>query len=202
MKKIFIKKAIAFMTVLVSLIFCLTAYAVGDILSEAIEETIGYVIFAGGGEVFISGEVITGGGLPEVSLLLGDAPVYDLLTGLPLCESDIKPGMGIRAAYFMPCEDGLAPAVAVWMNWDYDEAAVFTVVVSENIRHGFDGAVFLSADGKYRVALTPETVILDYNHKKLIPADILPGMEFFVWVDMITASNPSLVYPEKIVVIE
>ncbi|MCL2217908.1 MAG: hypothetical protein FWB91_12950 [Defluviitaleaceae bacterium] len=173
----------------------LTVLAAGD----NVNETIGSVIGLEDDRISIIGEAITDGGLPELVIQVNDAPIFDLLTGLPIKIDDIAPGMGIRVAY-RPSMDGRpAPAVAVWMNWDFEEAAVFTVLVSENIQYGTDSVIFLSADGKYRVAFTRETQILDYNHNPLNPGDIAPGMEFFVWVDMITASCPALVYPDKVV---
>ena len=173
----------------------LTVLAAGD----NVNETIGVVVSMEGDTLGIIGEAITDGGFSEIIISVGDAPFFDLLTGLPMTIRDIVPNMGIRVAYG-EAQNGLpAPAVAIWANWDYDDAAVFTVLVSENIHRGADGVVFLSSDGKYRVALTQETQILDYRHNPLTPADIAPGMEFFVWVDMITASTPALVYPDKVV---
>jgi len=193
-------KKITLCLVTLVVLFCsqdLTVLAAGD----NVDETIGYVTRVDGGKIYISGEAITSDGLPDVVVDLGDAPIYDLLTGLPMLAHEINADMGIRAAYGAAAEGKPRPAVVVWMNWDYDNAAVFTVVVSENVHYGTDGVVFLSADGKYRVALTPEIVILDDRHNELYPSDIKPGMEFFVWVDMITASNPALVYPDKVVLI-
>jgi len=171
----------------------LTVLAAGD----NVNETIGSVVSLEGDKIGVVGEAITDGGLTEVVVRVGGAPIFDLRTGLPITLQDIVPEMGVRAAYEK--SEGVANAVAIWVNWDFDDAAVFTVLASENIHYGADGVVFLSADGKYRVVLNQETQILDYNHNPLTPADIAPGMEFFVWVDILTASCPALVYPDKVV---
>jgi len=163
-----------------------------------IDETIGIVCEFYNGRLSIAGEAITGGGLNDIVVVLGDAPIYDLLTGLPVCTDSIHVGMDVRAAYLLqPGHE--AQAVVIWLTPAHPMAAVFTTIVSENIQYSPDFAVFLSADGKYRITLTADTSIYDPIHGLLTFWDIKPGQEFFVWVDMITASSPALVYPDKVV---
>jgi len=138
--------------------------------------------------------------LDDVVVVLGDAPIFDLLTGLPVYADSIEIGMDIRVAYLLQ-PDMLPQAVVIWLSPAHPEAAVFTTVVSENIQYGPDYVVFLSADGKYRITLDEDTFIYGPNCGELTFEDILPGQEFFVWVDMITASSPAQVYPDKVVMI-
>jgi len=169
--------------------------------NDSIHETIGYVVSLEDDVMYISGEPLTMGGMPDVTVKVGNAPIYDLLTGLPMPFSSITPEMSVRVAYGQTFAGMPNPVVVIWANWDYDDAAAFTVTVSENIHYDSDGVVFLSADGRYRVALTTDVLIFDYHYNQLIPHLIVPGMEFFVWVDMITASSPAFVYPDKVVLI-
>jgi len=171
------------------------------VLGANVDEIIGYVMDIHDDIVHVVGEPFADDGLQGALVRIGEAPVYDLRTGLRVPAQSIRKDMDIRIAYNVQQTSDPFPAVVVWLNWDDDDAAVFTVEVSENITHGNEGFVFLSADGKYRVVLTPETTILDHNNKNLPVSEITSGMEFFVWVDMITASTPALVYPEKVVVV-
>jgi len=168
--------------------------------NDNVGETIGYVAGTGDGIVHIIGEPLTDAGLPDVLVLVGDAPVYDLITGFPVQVCCIVPDIGIRVAYIADKNEPFS-AVVLWLNWDYDDAAVFSVVAGENMRYSADDVVFLSADGKYRVAFMPDTLIVCPHNGRLSAQDIEPGMEFFLWVDMITASTPALVYPHKAVLI-
>lgn len=181
------------------LISCTTVFAANEI-----SETIGYVQEICGGVAYVVGEPLKDSGYTAVAVNIGDAPIYDLRTGFRVFAHEIQADMDIRVAYIIPENpraDDIFSAVVVWLNWDDDDAAVFTVTVSENITYGADNLVFLSADGKYRVALTPETQILDPAQGSLTLRDIEPGMEFFVWVDILTASTPALIYPEKMVLV-
>ena len=158
-------------------------------------ETIGQVISVNDYLLHVIGEPLTPSGEYGVIVNIENAPIYDLLTGFPAYISDIEDGMSVRIAYIGQT------AIAVWLNCDYEDSAVFTVVVSDNIQYGSEHSVFLCTDGKYRVTLSHKTVIIDPAMGDLMPHDIVPGMEFFVWVDMITASSPALVYPNKVVLI-
>ena len=169
-----------------------------------IGETIGFVQDIKGDVVHIIGDALTDYGLRDAFVAIGDAPVYDLLTGKRACATQIEQNMDIRMAYRVANTSGRNEpfsAIAVWLNWGYDDAAVFTVAVSENINFDANGTVFLCTDGKYRIVIDAETMVYDPISGLLSPLDIVPGMEFFVWVDMITASTPALVYPDKIVVV-
>ena len=164
-------------------------------------ETIGEVIAIDGYYLHVTGQPLTPAGKADITANIQNAPIYDLLTGFPACVSDIMPHMSIRIAYIQTGDK--ATAIAVWLNCDYEDSAVFTVVVSDNIQYGEDYSTFLSTDGKYRVTLSHKTSIIDpYMGQELTPLDIVPGMEFFIWVDMITASSPSQVYPNKVVLID
>jgi hypothetical protein len=174
----------------------LTVFAYGDNVGE----TIGYVSDIHGEVICIEGEPLTEHGFSDVFIRLGNAPVYDLLTGFRVCSEDIFPDTDIRAAYTITRNEPF-PAVVVWLNWDNEHAAAFTVTASENINTGSDETVFLCKNGKYCVVIAPETIIIDPHYGTLSHEDITSGMEFFVWVDMITASTPALVYPDKVVVV-
>ena len=196
------KKWTLILALALSFILYLTANAADVTLEpDVIDETIGIIEDFVSGQLHISGEALTVDGLDNVVIELGDAPIYDLLTGLPVSAWDIESGMEVRAAYFIQ-PDRMPQAVAIWLSPGHEDAAVFTTMVSENIQYGPDYCVFLSADGRYRVTLTTDTEILGPGYGLITTQDIVPGQEFFVWVDMITASSPALVFPDKVVLIE
>ncbi|MCL1884175.1 MAG: hypothetical protein FWF81_10560 [Defluviitaleaceae bacterium] len=177
--------------------FCgLTVFAYGD----SVGETIGYVREIDGDVVHIVGEPLTENGFPDVFVKIGSAPIYDLLTGFRVYAEDILNDMDIRMAYRVQKTEPFH-AMVVWLNWDDDDAAVFTVTVSDNINNNADGVAFLCANSRYRVELTHDTLIIDPLYGEISPKDIFAGMELFIWVDMITASTPALVYPNKVVVV-
>ena len=182
---------------------CLTVVAAGVNVENShfeVEETIGIIQDYSQGYLSIMGEPLTAGGLDAAKIELGDALIYCLLTGLPVTVSDIENGIWARVAYVQP-PNGLPQAITVWLHPNHEDAAVFTVTVSGNIQYGYDYCVFLSADNKYRVTLTSDTVIYDPVYGAIDPIDVEPGQQFFVWVDMITASSPALVFPDKVVLI-
>ncbi|MCL2362653.1 MAG: hypothetical protein FWC73_12680 [Defluviitaleaceae bacterium] len=174
----------------------LTAKAVD--VNLHVDETMGVIQDFCGDFLFISGEALTLWGLDDLEIQVGDVPIYDLLTGLPVSVNSILPGIEARVAYTQP-KDILPQALTIWLHPNHEDAAVFTVAVSDNIRYGPGYCVFLSTDGKYRVTLTEDTYILDTPYGPISPEDVVPGQAFFVWVDMITASSPALVYPDKVV---
>ena len=196
------KKWTLILVVALSLIPYLTVKA-ADVTFEpgAIDETMGIIEDFVMGRLHISGEALTASGLDDVVIELGDAPIYDLLTGLPVLTREIDAGMEVLAVYLMQ-SGGLPQAVALWLNPSHEDAAVFTTTVSENIQYGPDYCVFLSTDGRYRITLTADTEIFDPGCGPITTYDVVPGQEFFVWVDMITASSPALVFPDKVVLIE
>ncbi|MCL2286965.1 MAG: hypothetical protein FWC32_11475 [Firmicutes bacterium] len=168
----------------------------GMYISEEIYETVGIVVSLNGNQLHIIGESLTEFGHADVVVDITNARIYNLQTGFPVDISFIGSGMSARVAY-----NESETALAVWLNCDNENSAVFSVVVSDNIQYGGDYCVFLCTDGKYRVTLSGQTVIIDPHYGELSPIDILPGQELFLWVDMITASSPSLVYPDKVVLI-
>ena len=167
---------------------------------DNVGETIGFVMELSGDVLHVVGEPLNERGFSSVLVCVYDAPVYDLRTGFLVGAHAITEDSDVRVAYDL-WGDEPHSAVVVWLNWSCVDAAAFTVIVGENIVSGEDAAIFLCANEKYRVAVTAETTIYDPRRGHLSPADIVPGMEFFVWTDMITASSPALVYPEKIVVV-
>jgi len=176
----------------------LTVKAANVTLETEIDETIGIVEEHDDGFLYILGEALTYDGLDYVILQVGDAPIFDLLTGLPVYAGSIEAGIDVRVAY-LRAEDGHSQAVAIWLHPGHEDAAVFSTIVSDNIYYGPDYTVFLSADERYRITLTVDTYIYIPGHGEITPRDIQPGQEFFVWVDMITASSPALVFPDKVV---
>ncbi|MCL1787154.1 MAG: hypothetical protein FWG38_04140 [Defluviitaleaceae bacterium] len=172
----------------------LTFFTAGGMyISDALYETIGIVAGLEQNTLFIapflSGE--------HVVVSLENARIYNLLTGFSVDAGYIEKGQSVRAAY-----DGAGRALAVWLNHDDANAAVFSITISDNIQYGADYCVFLCTDNKYRVTLSPQTVIIDPYGEQIFPGDVAPGQALFVWVDMITASSPSLVYPEKVVLMD
>ena len=193
------KKFFALLCLILSL--DLTVLAFDDM--NTVGETAGHVVSFDGQEIHVVGEAITSAGYADVIICIKNSPpVYDLLTGFEISPSTIYEGMCIRAAYLPSGLFGKpSEAITVWANWDFDDSAVFSVVVSENIQYGNGYCVFLSQDGKYRITVTYETSLTCPYFGTITPRDILPYQEFFVWVDMITASSPALVYPDKMVML-
>lgn len=165
--------------------------------SEDIFEMAGFVAGINGSLLHIVGEPFAHAGHWDIVVDGADGQVYDLLTGFPTSIDNIKEGQNVRVAY-----DRSQRALAVWLNYGHAHGAVFSATVSENIWYGTDYCVFLCTDSKYRITLTAETVIIDPYHGKILSQDVLPGQSFFIWVDTITASSPSLVYPEKVVLFD
>lgn len=167
-------------------------------------ETWGVVAEASDDYIYLTGEPLTDGALTAVILNIGEAPVYDLLTGYPADPEQITEGMWIRAAYDMRTADTdppLADAAVVWLHYGEEGSAAFKVTVSENIFYDESDCTFMTADGKYRITLTPETIITDTDDGFIEPDDIQPGVSMFIWVDMVTASSPAQAYPDKVMLI-
>jgi len=176
----------------------LTVKAADVTFEMEIDETLGIIEDFSWGFLHISGEPLTPLGLEDAIIQLGDAPIYDLLTGLPVQAHSLMPGVEVQVAYLQ--QPGALPqAVAIWLNPGHQNAAAFTTTVSDNIQYGPGYCVFLSADGRYRITLTEDTCIYSSAFGLIAPEDVVPGQVFFVWVDMITASSPALVYPDKVV---
>jgi len=176
----------------------LTVKATNVTLETEIDETIGIVDDYNGDYLYIVGEALTYNGYDDVIIQVGDAPIYDLLTGLPVYAGSMQAGMEARIAYIRQADE-YPQAVAIWLNPSHEDAAVFSTIVSDNIYYGRDYTVFLSACGRYRINLTMDTYIFVPGYGEIAHDAIVPGQEFFIWVDMITASSPALVFPDKVV---
>lgn len=169
-------------------------------------ETFGMVLAVQDDYLHILGEPLTEDGLEEVIVKINHAPVYDLLTGHTVHAENIREGTYIRVAYTPATthEDSppTADAAAVWLHYGEEGAAAFKAVVSENIQYYDDRCTFMTADGKYRVTLTENTLIMDADDGFYEPFDIRPGIAMFIWVDMVTASCPAQAYPDKVMLME
>jgi len=166
-------------------------------------ETIGYVIDREGDYVHIVGDVLSDVGFEDVVINVNGSYIYDLLTGFPISSQDIHIGTSIRVIYrISPSQKEPFEALTVWLNWDSPDSAVFSAEVSLNIQYGNDSCAFLSADGKYLIMLCEETIVICPFRGEISPLDIVFGQELFIWVDMITASTPALVYPDMVVIME
>ncbi|MCL2499418.1 MAG: hypothetical protein FWE90_03670 [Defluviitaleaceae bacterium] len=176
----------------------LTANAANDMY---VGETQGEITRVWGECIRIEGEALTDAGYAIVDINISGVPAYDLITGQRVSYTEARKGMSVRAAYAVDTYPRPYPAIVLWFNACHDDAAVFTAVVSENIRRESDCCVFLTADGRYRIVFSQDTRICDPHHGEMTVDDILPGQEFFIWVDSITASCPSWVYPHKAVLV-
>ena len=163
-----------------------------------IGETIGHAADFDGSILHLIGEAVTYDGREDVLINIANAPIYNLQTGFRVEANTIYPGMSIRSAYVISQSEPFE-ALAIWLNWDFNDAAVFSVVASGNIQYGDTACIFLSEDGKYRLTISENTVIICPRRGRLSFRDISPGQEFFIWVDMITASSPAEVFPDKMV---
>ncbi len=181
-----IKLKVALLAFALAVSFNLTAFA-GDVMNEMI----GLVVSNEDGEL----NVVEDGTDLEWMCLTTEAEAYDLLTGLPVYAEDIEAGTYIRVF-----DEPRGPIL--WVNCWEDGAAAFKAMVSENIQYDEDTCYFLTGDEKYRVTLTPDTVIYDPDIGFIGPEDIRPGNEMFVWVDMVTASCPAQAYPDQVVIIK
>ena len=129
------------------------------------------------------------------------ADAFDLLTGCRIYASEVIQGDSVKIEYAYTNMEWL-DAVNVWVNYGADGAAAFKAMVSGDMQFFGDGqCAFLTVDGKYRIMVGGDTEVFDPAVGRIEPAELRPGYEVFVWVDMVTASRPAQVYPEKIVVI-
>jgi hypothetical protein len=182
------KKALTFTLALVLSVMCgLTAWARGDM-----NDMVGVVISNRDGLLSVADQREPD---LEWTCLVSEADVFDLLTGLPA-----EPEAMAEGSYIRVFEAGNRPVI--WINCFEEGAAAFKATVSENIQYFDNACNFLTCDEKYRVTLTPETVIYDPDTGFIGPSDILPGQEMFVWLDMVTASCPAQAYPDQVVLIK
>jgi hypothetical protein len=173
----------------------LTAYAGNGMY---LDEIYGQVITVEGEYISIDGELLSPPyELGQITLDIGMALVYDLISGYPVYASSVYPGMTVRASY-----NNRHFADTLWLNCGDPRAAAFKATVSENIYYiDEDESVFLTHDGKYRVTISPETLVIDPYVGLINAYDIYPGQQMFIWAEMVTASSPAQVYPEKVVII-
>jgi hypothetical protein len=170
----------------------LTVFAVDDMY---LQEVLGHVVSNQDGYVQIVGESLTiPGMMGTFTLYAGEASLYDLLNGYPAHVDALPEGATVRAVYTPDYY-----AHTVWFNLGAEGSAAFKAMVSDNIYYGEEGCVFLTDDGKYRVTVSPETRVIDPYYGQMAAHDIRPGYEMFIWVDMVTASFPAQVFPEKVV---
>ena len=157
-------------------------------------ETIGEAIAVEDGYLLVSGIGLTDGAQDEVLLFIGGAEIYDLRTGFPMDPNNIRQGDSLRVAY-----DTEGSALEVYVHAGEVGSADFMVVVSGNIWYSDEGCVFVTIDGKYRIILDEDTLLLDSYGYEMSWDEIEPGMEMFVWAAFVTASFPGQVIPDKIV---
>jgi hypothetical protein len=179
-------------TILLSVtINLLSMSSLTGIALNGMNEVVGVVLSNSGGVLSVSDE-----DKPELEVLclISETDAYDLLTGLPADPASIGEGAYVRVF-------GTDSRPVVWINCWEEGAAAFKATVSENIQYEDLSCNFLTCDEKYRVTLSSDTVIYDPVIGFISPADIRPGQEMFVWLDMVTASCPAQAYPDQVVLI-
>ena len=156
-----------------------------EILGEAMPRSDGFLHVIGVG--------LTDDSSDEVILNIYDAEIYDLQTGFAIDARDIYEGDTVRVVY------NYDRALEIYVHAGEDNAADFMVTVSDNIWYSDDGCVFVTIDGKYRITLSIDTLLLDSCGYEINFEEIAPGMEMFVWAAFMTASFPGQVIPDKVV---
>jgi len=163
-----------------------------EAFGEAIPQEDGYLLVAGLGPADDD--------WGEILLYIHDAEIYDLHTGLAIEPEDIYGGDSVRVVY-EPALNNSGRAVMVYLHAGEIGAADFVVEVSDNIWYSNEGCVFVTSDGKYRIILDENTLLLDDYGYEMSFDEIVPGMEMFVWASFVTASFPGQVVPDKIVLL-
>ena len=165
-------------------------------------ETIGEAIPGGDGFLLVSGIGLTEDSWDEVLLRVEGAEVFDLRTGFALSPQDITEGDTLRVVYEPIQSDyPMARALTIYVHAGEADTADFMVVVSDNIWYSNEGCAFVTVDGKYRITLTDDSLLMDKNGYEMSYDEIVPGMEMFVWATFVTASFPGQVIPDKIVLL-
>jgi len=159
-------------------------------------ETLGEAISLEGGYLHISGIRLTDDAWDEVFLYIGDAEIFDLRTGFVIGVDEIYEGDTVRVVYL---ED---QALEIYVHAGDPVAADFMVAVSDNIWYSDEACIFVTIDGKYRITITEETLVMDGLGYEISWEEIEPGMEMFVWAAFLTASFPGQIIPDKIVLID
>ena len=196
MKKIYTALCIALMLALLP--GSVSAYS-------CFQEILGEAIPREDGLLFVSGIGLTDDAWNEILLCIKDAEIYNLRTGFKIEAYDIFEGDIVRVVYEADSQlnsgKSFAQAVIIYTHAGEPESADFMVVVSDNIWYSDEGCSFVTTDGKYRVTLTDESLLLDEYGFEISYEEIIPGMEMFVWASFVTASFPGQVIPDKIVLI-
>jgi len=170
---------------------------------QAFSETLGEAIPQEDGFLLVSGIGLTEDAWDEILLYIDEAEVYDLQTGFAVGPADIYEGDTVRVAY-KPLDQiagdfPIAEALEVFIHAGEPGSADFMVVVSDNIWYSDEGCVFVTLDGKYRIVLDEDTLLLDSYGYEMFFEEITAGMEMFVWANFVTASFPGQVIPDKVV---
>jgi len=167
-------------------------------------ETLGEAIPTEDGLLLVSGISLTEDSLDEVLLCIEEADIFDLRSGFAVHAGDIYEGDCVRVVYALDAADmwhTVAKALMVYVHAGEQDAADLMIVVSDNIWYSDGGCAFVTLDGKYRVTLSEDTVLLDRYGHEISYDEIVPGMEMFVWAAFVTASFPGQVIPDKIVLL-
>ena len=164
-------------------------------------ETIGEAIPTKDGYLLVSGMGLTDGAYDQVLLCTKEAEIFDLRTGFLIEMQNICEGDCVRVMYdpSLLNYDGITQAMEVFVHAGEIGSADFMVVASENIWYSNGNCSFMTTDGKYRIIIDEETLLLDGLGYEMPWEDIEPGMEMFVWAAVVTASFPGQVIPDKIV---
>ena len=163
-------------------------------------ETLGEALPRDDGLLLVSGIGLTEDAWDEVLLYIDEAEIYNLRTGFAIGANEIHEGDCIRVMY-EPGRDEVSHALVIYVHAGEQDAADFMVVVSDNIWHTETGCVFVTIDGKYRITIEEDTLLLDNYGYEMSWDEIVPGMEMFVWAAFVTASFPGQVVPDKIVLL-
>ena len=168
-------------------------------------ETLGEAIPREDGLLLVSGIGLSEEAWDEVLLYVDEAEIYDLRTGFSMNAQDIYEGDIVRVVYESEGDlnsgSPFAQALIVYAHAGEPDSADLMVVVSDNIWHSGEGCSFVTIDGKYRITLTDESLLLDEYGFEMSFEEITPGMEMFVWASFVTASFPGQLIPEKIVLL-
>lgn len=178
---------------------CLTAAAVGT--DEAPARVWGQVSPWDGNGIFLknSNEDDL---MNEVVVHLGEAPVVDAATGLPLSSKDIKEGDTLYAWIGPAATMSLPPQVSAIVavgNVPADAAVPeYCVISGEAVlpAMGEEGPVRFPLLGGENLEVTDETVYTPWLTRQIVRMeDLIPGARVLVWKDKDGAAEKVLVFP-------
>ena len=179
-----------FCCVLVLLFVCLP----GPVMAyNYFQEILGEAVLQEDGILHVVGIDLPDGSQDEIFLYIDEAEIFNLRTGFAIGPYDIREGDTVRVIYESD------RALEVYVHAGEADAADFMVVVSDNIWYSDVGCAFVTIDGKYRITLSEETLLLDSRGYEISYDEIAPGLEMFVWAAFVTASFPGQVIPDKVV---